>query len=153
MKKLKGSWLQILLCIAIPVIILLINSLAVVNSLSINAVPLDDSLASEDFANLYSSAFFSAFITCIAVNVLIVLAMIFLNMNSMAMWFIFLILNIALSCFNIYSFTSDFPADTDSVTLISVMYAALFFATYFISSVFTCSDFKHFNPIARFVRR
>ncbi len=153
MKKFKGSWLQILLSIALPLVFLIVNSLVVVNYLSTNSIPLDDTLLSEDYALLYNSSYLISIIVCIAINILFVLAMVFMNMNSKAMWWIYLVANIAISCIFVYRFTMNYPSDSSTFKLTALMYMLSYFVTYFISSIFTCSDYKHFNPIARFIRR
>lgn len=153
MKKLKGSWLQIILCIGLPVLFLMINALVVVNHLSTNSIPLDDSLLSEDYAMLFSNSYSIAVLVCAIINVVFVLAMVFLNMNSKAMWWVYLVINLAVASFFVYRFNYNYPSDSDTFTLTTIMYLLLYFITHFISSIFTCSDYKHFNPIARFVRR
>ena len=153
MKKLAGSVVQIILSIAIPIIFFLINSFVVEPNLSVNAIPLDETLAAEDFAVAFSDVFLKSVLVCIILNVLFVIAMVFLNMNSTAVWFIFLVLNMLVSCVFVYLFRVDYLTDTDTFVTTTLMFTLLNFVTYFISSIFTCSDYKHFNPVARFIRR
>lgn len=153
MLKFKHSWLQIILCIAIPVIMLLVNTFVIVNRLSINSIPIDDTITSEDFANLYSAMFNVAFWTCIIMNIVMVLSMVFLNMNSRVIWVIYLLINLIVPCTFLFRFNINFPSDTSSMSLMALMYFGMYFLTFFVSSIFTCPDYKHFNPVACLIRR
>ena len=153
MLKFKQSWLQLILCIAIPVIMLLVSTFVIVNKLSTNSIPLDDAITSEDFAILYSAMFNVIFRICIIMNIIMVLSMIFLNMNSRVIWVIYLLINLIVPGAFLFRFNIFFPSDTNSMSLIALMFFGMYFLTFFVSSIFTCPDYKHFNPTACLIRR
>lgn len=153
MLKLKQSWLQLILCIAIPIIMLLISTFVVFNELSTNSIPLDDAITSEDFAILYSAMFNIIFRICIIMNIVMVLSMVFLNMNSRVIWVIYMLINLIVPSIFLFRFNIFFPSDTNSTSIIALMFLGLYFLTFFVSSIFTCPDYKHFNPVACLIRR